>query len=97
MKGTPMNGNRTIRRGFASAVAISALLAMTSCSSEVAPPSQDINKVVNKGKAPHQPTRTGGPRGTFGDEYGNPKKLEKKTNPAGSGTRNRLDFRDHGL
>lgn len=93
-----MNGNRTIRRGFASAVAISALLAMTSCSNEVSPPSQDINKVVKKDtKAPRQPTRTEGPRGSFGDEYGNPKKLEKKSNPAGSGTRNRLNFGDNGL
>jgi len=92
-----MNGNRTIRRAFASAVAISALLAMTSCSSEVTPPSQDLGKVVDKGKAPRQPTRTEGPRGNFGDEYGNPKKLEKRTNPAGSGTRNRLDFGDNGL
>ena len=93
-----MNGKSSIRKTFASAVAISAFVAMSACSADVDPPSQNINKVVKKDtKAPNQPTRTGGPRGSFGDEYGNPKKLEKKINPAGSGTRNRLNFGDNGL
>jgi hypothetical protein len=93
-----MNGNHTIRRAFASVVAISAFLAMTSCSSEVSPPSQDINKVVKKDtKAPAQPKRTGSARLSFGDDLGTAKHLKKKTNPAGSGTRNRLNFGDDGL
>ena len=93
-----MNGNRTIRRGFASAVAISAFVALSACSAEVDPPSQNINKVVEKDKkAPNQPTRTGGPRLKFKDDLGTAKPLKKKTNPAGSGTRNRMDFGDNGL
>jgi hypothetical protein len=92
-----MNGTRSIRKSFAAAVAISAFLAMSACSADVDPPSQNIGKIVKKGKAPHQPVKTGSPRQKFGDEYGNPKQLRKKVNPAGSGTHNRLDFGDNGL
>ena len=98
MKGTRMNGTRSIRRGFAAAVAITTFAALTACSADVKPPEQNINKVVPRpdGRAPHNPAKKDSGRGNFGDELGNPKLMHKKNLPAGSGTRNRLDFGDNG-
>ena len=97
MKGTLMNGTRSIRRTFAAAVAITTFAALTACSADVEPPSQNINKVVRKdGRAPHNPAKVNSGRGKFGDELGNPKLMRKRTLPAGSGTHNRLDFGDNG-
>lgn len=93
-----MNTTTTIRRGFASAVAATTFLALAACGTEVSPPSQDIGKNVSKEqKAPVQPSRTGGPRLDFGDDLGTADPRARKNAPAGSGTRNRLDFRDDGI
>jgi hypothetical protein len=92
-----MNGTRSIRRGFAAAVAITTFAALTACSTEVKPPEQNIGKITRPdGRAPHNPAQKGTGRNNFGDELGNPKLMRKKNLPAGSGTRNRMDFRDHG-
>lgn len=92
-----MNGKSSIRRTFASAVAIAAFVALSACSADVEPPAQNINKVVRKdGRAPHNPAKVNSGRGQFGDELGNPKLMRKKNLPAGSGTHNRLNFGDNG-
>jgi hypothetical protein len=97
MKGTRMNGTRSIRRGFAAAVAITTFAALTACSTEVKPPEQNIGKIARPdGRAPHNPAKKDSGRGNFGDELGNPKLMHKKNLPAGSGTRNRLNFGDNG-
>ena len=92
-----MNGTSSIRRTFASAVAITTFVALSACSADVEPPAQNINKVVRKdGRAPHNPAKKDSGRGNFGDELGNPKLMHKKNLPAGSGTHNRMDFGDTG-
>jgi hypothetical protein len=93
-----MNGKSSIRKAFASAVAISAFVAMSACSADVEPPAQNINKVVPRdgGRAPHNPAKKDSGRQNFGDELGNPKLMHKKNLPAGSGTHNRLNFGDNG-
>ena len=92
-----MNGTSSIRRTFASAVAITTFVALSACSADVEPPAQNINKVVKKdARAPHNPAKKDSGRGNFGDELGNPKLMHKKNRPAGSGTHNRMDFGDTG-
>jgi hypothetical protein len=92
-----MNGKSPTRRTFASAVAITTFVALTACSADVEPPAQNINNVVRKdGRAPHNPAKVNSGRGHFGDELGNPRLMRKKNLPAGSGTRNRMDFGDNG-
>jgi hypothetical protein len=94
-----MNTNTTtIRRRFAAiAIAAIAFPAFAACGTEISPPAQDIGgSRIEKQDAPSQPERTTGNRYRFDDEYGTPKIRERKAQPAGSGTRNRMDFRDEG-
>lgn len=92
-----MNTTATMRRAIVAAAIITAFSGVTACGANVSPPSQDINKIVNEQqKAPAQPLRTTGNRLQFGDDLGNAKPRAHKNSPAGSGTRNRLDFRDTG-
>ena len=88
----------TIRRRIAfCTIAAIAFPAFTACGTEIAPPAQDIGgSKAQKQDAPSQPERTTGNRYRFDDEYGTPTIREHRAQPAGSGTRNRLDFRDDG-
>ena len=88
----------TIRRRIAAiTIAAIAFPAFAACGTEIAPPAQDINRTkVEKHDGPGMPERTTGNRFQFDDEYGKAKIRERKTQPAGSGTRNRMDFRDDG-
>ena len=94
-----MNTTTTIRRRIAfCTIAAFAFPAFAACGTEIAPPAQDIGGSQQKhGKAPAQPARTSIPRGGFGDEYGQAKARKQQSTPAGSGTRNRIDFRDRGF
>ena len=86
--------HRRIASGIVTAIAFSAFAA---CGTEVEPPAQDIgDQVQKKDNTAPAPKRTTGNRYDFGDEYGTPKIREHKARPAGSGTRNRMDFRDAG-
>ena len=93
-----MNTTTTIRRRIAAiTIAAIAFPAFAACGTEIAPPAQDIGgSKVEKQDGPGMPERTTGNRFQFDDEYGTAKRREHKTQPAGSGTRNRLDFRDDG-
>jgi len=93
-----MNTTTTIRRRIAAiTIAAIAFPAFAACGTEIAPPAQDIGgSKVQKQDAPAMPPRTTGNRFQFDDEYGAAKVREHKTQPAGSGTRNRMDFRDDG-
>ena len=90
-----MNITATTRSAIVAVAIITAFSGVTACGADVSPPSQDINKVVKK-QAPAQPQRTTGNRLKFGDDLGNAETRAHKSSPAGSGTRNRLDFRDTG-
>lgn len=88
----------TIHRRIAScAIVAVAFSGFAACGSEVSPPAQNISDQSEKqdSKAP-SPRRTTGNRFDFGDEYGTAKVPARKARPAGSGTRNRMDFRDEG-
>lgn len=87
--------NNTIRTGFATATAAAAVIAMTSCGSEVAPPAQDIGGTSseNERTTPDARNRSGN-RMDFGDDYGSAERGAEKAAPAGSGTRNRMEFGD---
>ena len=54
------------------------------------------NQVDKQDRQAPVPQRTTGNRFGFGDEYGTAKVPERKARPAGSGTRNRMDFGDDG-
>jgi hypothetical protein len=94
-----MNTTTTIRRQIA-ACAIAAIVvpAFAACGEEIAPPTQDVgrNQVDKQDRQAPVPQRTTGNRFDFGDEYGTAKVPERKARPAGSGTRNRMDFGDDG-
>ena len=86
--------HRRIASGIVTAIAFSAFAA---CGTEVEPPAQDIgDKVQKQDRTAPAPDHKSGNRYDFGDEYGTPKIREHKARPAGSGTRNRMDFRDAG-
>ncbi len=93
-----MNTTTTIRRQIA-ACAIAAIVVpgFAACGEDITPPAQDIGSKIDKQdrQAP-VPQRTTGNRFDFGDEYGTAKVPERKARPAGSGTRNRMEFRDDG-
>ena len=91
-----MNTTTTRRRiAFFTIAAIAP--AFAACGTEIAPPAQDIGgSKIEKQDGPGMPERTTGNRYQFDDEYGTAKIREHKTQPAGSGTRNRMDFRDDG-
>lgn len=95
-----MNTNTTIRRRVAAcAVAAVVFPAFAACGAEVVPPAQNIggDKVQKQdAPAPRAPKRTTGNRFDFGDEYGQARARKHTNEPAGSGTRNRMDFRDGG-
>ena len=89
----------TIRRRIATAIVTAfAFSAFAACGTEVEPPSQNIGRdqVEKKDRPVPVPKRTTGNRFNFGDEFGTPKIRERKASPAGSGTRNRMNFRDDG-
>lgn len=91
-----MKNDTALRRGFTSAVAATVLLALTSCSADVAPPSQDLSKIGHRSqKVPAEPPRTTlfGPH----NDLGTAKHLKKDHGTVGGGTRNRLNFRDRRL
>ena len=92
------NSTTAVRRAFAAAAVVIGFSGLTACGTEIAPPSQDIGTVVEKQqKAPVQPRRTTGNRMHFGDDLGDAKtRAPRQATPAGSGTRNRMDFRDTG-
>lgn len=95
-----MNSKRsTIRTGIAAMAATGAIFSMAACGTEIQPPAQDIGSHQKQEEAPDQPARTSIPRGSFGDEYGQAKgrKQHEQSTPAGSGTRNRMNFRDGGF
>lgn len=89
--------NATIRRRIA-AIGVAAMVFPTfaACSAEVSPPQQNIgqHRAEKKDHSAPVPPRTSTNRYDFRDEYGKAKPREKKASPAGSGTRNRLDFGD---
>ena len=85
----------TFRKGIASAFAVAAVFAVTACGNEVAPPAQDIGGTQADKPAPTQ-RNTSGSRMDFGDENGKAAQQSGDSEPAGSGTRNRMDFRDDG-
>lgn len=94
-----MNTNITIRRRIATfAVAAIVIPAFGACGTEISAPAQDIagSKVQKQDRTVPMPTRTTHNRYSFKDEYGTAKVQERKAQPAGSGTRNRMDFRDDG-
>ena len=94
-----MNTNATTIRRRIAAIAIAAIAfpAFAACGTEISPPAQDIGgSKIQKQDAPSQPPRTTGNRSRFDDEYGTPRIREHKAQPAGGGTRNRMDFRDDG-
>ena len=93
-----MNTTATIHRRIASGVVVAiACSAFAACGTEIEPPSQDIGDQVKKqDRTVPTPKRTSGNRYDFNDEYGTAKVRPRKTQPAGSGTRNRMDFRDVG-
>lgn len=89
----------TIRRRIAACtIAAFAFPAFAACGSEISPPAQDISrdKIDQQERQAPMPKRTTGNRYSFDDEYGTAKIPERKAQPAGSGTRNRMDFRDDG-
>ncbi|HYH72686.1 MAG TPA: hypothetical protein VD764_05675 [Nocardioides sp.] len=88
----------TIRRRIAfCTIAAITFPAFAACGAEIAPPAQDISRAkIDKQDQPTMPKRTTGNRFEFGDEYGTAEAQQRKTRPAGSGTRNRMDFRDDG-
>ena len=94
-----MNTNASIRRRVAAA-AVAAIVVPTfaACGDEVSPPAQDIGgaSTEKKESAPRAPKRTTGNRYDFGDEYGKARPRTEAHEPAGSGTRNRMDFGDTG-
>jgi hypothetical protein len=93
-----MNITTTVRRRIAfCTIAAIAFPAFAACGTEIAPPAQDVGRSkVEKHDGPAMPKRTTVNRYTFDDEYGTAKPREHKTQPAGSGTRNRMDFGDDG-
>ena len=91
-----MNTTTIHRRIASGVVTVIACSAFAACGTEIEPPAQDISgDRAEKNKAP-APDHKSGNRYDFGDEYGTPKIRERKARPAGSGTRNRMDFRDAG-
>lgn len=92
-----MNSSNTIRRRIAVGVFTAIVFStFAACGTEVAP-TQDISGTkVHKSDAPPVPARTSVNRRIFDDEFGQAKAREHKASPAGSGTRNRMDFRDDG-
>ncbi len=93
-----MNTTATIHRRIASGVVVAfAFSAFAACGTEIAPPAQNIGEQVEKKDSTHRRrSARPGNRFDFGDEYGTAKVRERKARPAGSGTRNRMDFRDEG-
>ena len=96
-----MNTTASIRRRIAAGV-IAAIVVPTfaACGNEVTPPAQNIGgtKVQKKdAPAPRAPKRTTGNRYDFDDEYGTARPRTHTHQPAGSGTRNRMDFGDTGV
>ena len=90
-------GNRSTPRRIAAAAAVVIVVpAFASCSADVAPPAQNIggNKVQKSERPVPQPRRTTGNRLSFGDEFGTGHVKPRKPLPAGSGTRNRMQFPD---
>lgn len=87
--------SKTIRRRIA-AIGVAAIVFPTfaACSNEISPPRQNIgqDRAEKKDRVAPVPERTSPNRFDFGDEYGKAKLRERKALPAGSGTRNRLDF-----
>ena len=72
----------------------------TACGTEVPAPAQDISHSSTDKKAEHKPQapRTERNRAGFDDEYGQAEQRKNVRRPAGSGTRNRMDFgEDHGI
>ena len=92
-----MNTSSTVRRRIA-AIGVAAIFLPTfaACSAEVSPPQQNIGQdgAEKKDRTAPVPRRTSVNRFDFGDEYGKATPRKKKASPAGSGTRNRLDFGD---
>ena len=86
----------TIRKAIAASAAAAAIFSMAACGSEIQAPTNDIGKSQQQ-QAPKQGHRTSIPRGSFNDEYGQAKNRQHPSTPAGSGTRNRMDFRDRGF
>lgn len=92
------SNSTTIRRAIATTAAAAAMFSMAACGSEIQAPTNDIGRHQREtDKAPAQAPRTSIPRGDFGDEYGQARARKHHTTPAGSGTRNRMDFRDRGF
>ena len=90
--------NTTIRRAIATTAAAAAMFSIAACGTEIQAPANDIGRHQRQTeKAPAQPPRTSIPRGSFGDEYGQARARQHRSTPAGSGTRNRMDFRDRGF
>ena len=91
-----MNTNTTTRRRIAAfTIAAIGFPAFAACGSEIAPPAQNIGRDrVQQEKVVPAPQRTTGNRWDFDDEYGKAKVPARTSQPAGSGTRNRMDFGD---
>ena len=88
----------TVRRRFAACVAAAVVFPVfAACGADVEAPAQDISRQkVEKKDAVPAPKRTTGNRYDFRDEYGKGEVAARKARPAGSGTRNRMDFGDNG-
>lgn len=94
-----MHTTTSMRRSIAAcAIAAIAFPAFAACGTDVSPPAQNVgrNQTDTQDHDGPMPKRTTGNRFDFGDEYGRAEVRERKARPAGSGTRNRMDFRDDG-
>jgi hypothetical protein len=94
-----MNSNSTTtRRAVATIAAAAVMFSAAACGTEIQAPTNDIGRHQREtDKAPSQAPRTTIQRGSFGDEYGQARARKHHSTPAGSGTRNRMDFRDRGF
>jgi hypothetical protein len=91
-----MNTNSTRCRIAAIAIAAITAPAFAACGAEISAPAQEIgrNQDRDSHRAVPAPERTTGNRWDFDDEYGKAKVPARKSQPAGSGTRNRMNFED---
>ena len=93
------NTHAVRRRLVACAAAALVLPGLAACGTEIDPPAQDLSRgKIEKtlGTVP-VPARTSGNRLDFGDEYGKATAKKRSEERTGTGSLNRLDFRDNGL
>jgi hypothetical protein len=88
--------NTTIFRSIAAAATSAVVFSVAACGDEVAPPANDVSrgKVVQERSVP-APQRPSVNRMDFRDENGSAKPRGRKHEPAGSRTRDRMDFAEN--